>query len=245
MERFQKATDVRQVRMIMMGEGLDGTGKTHFGLTAPGDIAFINTDVGLEGVVERFAKDKNIFVSNYLETYKQIKSLPETDARDVMEMYTPLWESIKSDFMEAAETKAVKSVVVDSFTTAWEIARFARLGRIALPPEASYKYGPVNDEFVKFVHEGYSVFGKNVILLHRLKPEYINDSFTGEYILDGCRKIPFEVQVKVRLKWDKEKGFGLTILKCRQNGALTGLELWGDDCSFNTLMSYVFEQEIQ
>ena len=51
-------------RLVMRISAHEKDGKTHFGLTAPPPIGVMNIDRGLEGVVEKFAKVKEIHVSD-------------------------------------------------------------------------------------------------------------------------------------------------------------------------------------
>ena len=48
---FTRANSVVRRRLILSIEALEGAGKTRFTLTAPGPIAFLNFDYGLEGVI--------------------------------------------------------------------------------------------------------------------------------------------------------------------------------------------------
>src|ERR1700676_3292254 len=63
--RYQKADDTYKHRIVAASYGLVGTGKTSFWLGAPGPIVVQTLDQGLEGVVEQYAKSKDIYVANY------------------------------------------------------------------------------------------------------------------------------------------------------------------------------------
>ena len=52
-------------RLIISLEGPEKNGKTHFSLTAPGPIAFINFDIGHEGVIEKVIPEKKVFIQHY------------------------------------------------------------------------------------------------------------------------------------------------------------------------------------
>ena len=47
-------------RIILSLCGLEKQGKTHFSLTAPGDIMYFNLDNRMEGVVDKFSGEKTI-----------------------------------------------------------------------------------------------------------------------------------------------------------------------------------------
>lgn len=63
--RFKKADNTLKHRIIANSVGEVGTGKTHFWLTAPGPIVVQTMDLGLEGVVEPFTAQKDIYVADY------------------------------------------------------------------------------------------------------------------------------------------------------------------------------------
>lgn len=63
--RYTRADDVVKPRIIAASYGEAGVGKTSFWLGAPGPIVVQTLDQGLEGVVESYAKDKDIYVAEY------------------------------------------------------------------------------------------------------------------------------------------------------------------------------------
>src|SRR5712664_1628954 len=63
--RYTKADATYKHRIIAASYGEVGTGKTSFWLGAPGPIVVQTLDQGLEGVVERFTANKEIYVANY------------------------------------------------------------------------------------------------------------------------------------------------------------------------------------
>jgi hypothetical protein len=63
--RYIRASTAAKQRIIAASFGEVGTGKTTFWLGAPGPIVVQTLDHGLEGVVEKFAADKEIYVAEY------------------------------------------------------------------------------------------------------------------------------------------------------------------------------------
>jgi hypothetical protein len=63
--RFERAPTEYRHRLVAVSSGEVGTGKTTFWLGAPAPIVIQTMDQGLEGVVEEFASDKEIYVANY------------------------------------------------------------------------------------------------------------------------------------------------------------------------------------
>lgn len=117
--RFTKATDELKQRIIANSLGEVGTGKTFFWLGAPGPIVVQTMDLGLEGVVEPFARNKDIYVADYDigqtvgEAFTHAKAV---EARD----------KFIADF-EDAVTKA-RTVVWDRETDVWKLFYFAEFG---------------------------------------------------------------------------------------------------------------------
>lgn len=63
--RFSKATPEVRQRLVALSTGEVASGKTSFWLGAPGPIVIQTLDQGLEGVVEPFTADKDIYVATY------------------------------------------------------------------------------------------------------------------------------------------------------------------------------------
>jgi len=98
----------RPYRLIASVNGLAKTGKTHFALTAPEPIFFINIDIGTEGVVDKFqAEGKRIYLYDV--------RVPRTASKEI---YVPMWENLKKIyekvFKVGAGTVITDSVAADS-----------------------------------------------------------------------------------------------------------------------------------
>ncbi len=63
--RFTRATDDTRFRIIANSAGEVGAGKTEWWLGAPAPIVILTMDQGLEGVIEPFAREKEIYVASY------------------------------------------------------------------------------------------------------------------------------------------------------------------------------------
>lgn len=128
--RYTKATTDIKPRIIAASFGEVGTGKTSFWLGAPAPIVIQTLDQGLEGVVETYAADKEIYVAEYDlgqrmgEDYTHAKAV---EARD----------KFISDF-EVAITNA-RTIVWDRETDVFKLFFFAEFGTddafAAAPPK--------------------------------------------------------------------------------------------------------------
>lgn len=264
---FAPAVEDITPRMILNLEALEKCGKSTFALTAPGPIVVFNLDRGLEGIAQHAIKQgKRVIVAGvdqgrgkmpayYFAKPKLEAGKNRNDAGYVQETAKRariVWRQFKEDYEEALGSKA-RTLVVDTGTGAYELARYAAFGKLTqvLP----IHYGPLKAEFQGLIHRGYD-FDKNVIWIHRLKPEWTDTITqkgekasvkTGRLERAGYSDMGFEVQANVRLEkyLDKKKGvhFKATVLDCRLNQGLDGLELEDEMCSFPFLAATVFEND--
>lgn len=221
-------TRITQPRIILSLCGLEKQGKTHFALTAPGPIAMFSTDIGEEGVVEKFTKDKEIF----------IMSIDRVDD-DAAEQAPKEYERFKKAYLGLLRGKEVRTIIIDTATEIWELLRMARFGR--LTQVMPYQYGPVNAEYRALIREAYN-WDKNLILLHKMKAQYINDKRTGEYERSGFSDTGFLVQVNSQIyRYSPEDGgeFVLSVKDCRQNPDLAGEEFEGPMATFPMLATMI------
>ena len=208
---FTKATDKVIPRLIASISGMEKAGKSSFALSAPGPIIYFNLDYGLEGVLGRYTDLKDIYVKEY--RFKR---------NDSPDRYITLWTNFVTDYYAAMKSKA-RTIIIDTATEAWELLRLARFGKLTkvLP----FHYGPVNTEYMSLIREGYS-YDKNILLLHKLKKQYVNDNFSGKYERAGFGNTGFLVQANLEVRRDGLDGaFYLDVLDCRQNSALGGMEI--------------------
>lgn len=221
---FVEADGEPKRRLLVSVRGLEKTGKTHFSLTAPGPIAFFDLDMGTEGVVSKFqALGKKILLN------KVTPDMAETE-----------WPRFKEAFRAALASRQIKTIVWDTETEVWELVRLCKFGK--LTQVMPYHYGPVNNEYRKLLRETYDS-GKNLILLHKMKPKYIDDKRTREYERAGFNDIGFIAQVNAivyRDPTDEGGEFNLEILDCRQNSDAAGEVLLGEMASFPYLASLAF-----
>lgn len=223
----------RHPRMIVSTEGAEGSGKTHFALTAPRPLTYLDFDFGVEGVAGGGGITH--------KTYDMMAAtwLPEAAAKrhalDVMRGFV-------SDFRAAIAAKE-RTLVVDTFTAAWAGQRLAR---------ADDRYIEVEAEFKSLVQAAYASPHTNVILIHHLRPDWKRDSSgksykAGTWSRDGMDGIANMVQLAVRQRYVppqkagelvvKAGGFEIDVLKARDNIGLVGVTYPGMD--FATLCGMV------
>lgn len=227
-------------RLVVSIAGLDKSGKSHFALTAPGPIAYANYDTGLEGVVEKFKKKgKQVYSKDYRIVIPSGASIQETATKA-----DSVWKELKDDVRAAYKSTIIRTVVGDTESEWWEHIRLSRFGK--LTQVMPHHYGQVNSEYRDFLNEVYDS-DKNLILLGKLKEEWENyvgtdgkekGRKTGRLERVGFKEIPYVVQVNCITRFNKDSGFEIEIVNCRQNPDIAGAVMPAMD--FPTLAQMVF-----
>jgi hypothetical protein len=216
---FTQADKTASNRMIVSVCGLEKQGKTHFALTAPGPIAYFNADIGMEGVVGKFISAKQVLVKEVFVPTDKDKAMVVVDG-------------FRAAYKAVLASRKIRSIVWDTATELWELLRVARFGK--LTQVMPLMYGPVNAEYRGWLRDAYDS-DKNLILLHKMKPVYVNDKRTAEYDRSGFSDTGFLVQVNAQVYRDSPDDggtFNLFIKDCRQNPDLAGQVLSGEMCGF-------------
>jgi hypothetical protein len=227
-------------RLIMSARAVEKSGKTHFALTAPDPIAVLNTDIGLEGVVEKFIDSgKTIYATEVRMPLLGKKVDQQLVAKEAEERFNILM----ADFKAALADKTIRTVVFDSATQVWELLRLARFGKLTqVMPQ---HYTAVNTEYEQLMREAYAS-DKNLILLHKMKDEWLDNNRTGKKELAGYKDTPFLTQLNVLLtRHDREDGvegsdFRLKVLDCRQNPEINNLVLENENATFPMLGQLIY-----
>jgi hypothetical protein len=221
-------------RLIASVEGIEKVGKSTFSLSAlsEGDVAYMNWDMGEEGVIHKFKDSPNKLYQMKLIPPGSL-ALEKGKSKD---QYKEAWELSKAAYYAALESTA-PTVVLDTGTEWYESARLAFHGR--LDKVLARDYGIVYAELRKMVRDAFET-KKNVIYIHKLKDEYINDKRTGNQEFSGFKDIPFLVQARVQCFYTAGE-FGIRILDSRHRPELKGMGLKGALCSFSTLLSIIHD----
>ena len=212
MEGGFKRTEVStQRRLILSVGGMEKCGKTSWALTAPGPIAMLNTDIGHEGVVDKFLGQREIWIAHYKAPRTQ------DDA-------TNCAESMESDLYTALST--ARSVVVDNATEMWETLRLAHFGKLTqIKP---HHYAEVNARFRRMIRDAYDSSDANLILIHKYKKQYVQTdprkdaSWNGQYERAGFSETGFLVQADIECFRENNDEFYQVVRNCRQNAHING-----------------------
>ena len=136
--RFVRANGEVKQRIIGASFGDPGTGKTSFWLSAPGPIVVQSLDKGLEGVVEKFQVDKEIYLAEY--NWSPTEELSQDDAIGLRDKFI-------EDFEHAIQH--ARTVVWDKETDVWELFRYAEFGA---PSDSPRNYPALNQRYRRYVN---------------------------------------------------------------------------------------------
>ena len=217
---------IKRPRMIVSGRGEERAGKSQFGLTMPAPIAVFPFDNNTDELIQKFRKYKKILAPIDPLYFKPTFSKEEFDA---------LWERFMELFKSAIASPNVRSIMVDTGTEMYELARLAKFGKLKEVP--AHFYDLVNSEFKKLINLVYPS-DKNLYIAHRVKDQYVKtgekqSARTGKRIEDGFNAVRYKVQINILCWRDLDRrdaetgteGFGCTVEDSTQNEAVAGTYL--------------------
>jgi hypothetical protein len=219
-------------RLLVSLDGIQKHGKTHFSLTAPKYLFYLNFDKSSEEDVMARFDGQNIMLENYWPTDTSL------------EAGKVVWDRFEADFKDALATPEVRTIVIDTFTETRNVALQKTWGKTSQLGNKMMFSGPHQD-LRALINQVYST-DKNLILVHKARKEYLNDAWSGGYELQGFGDTPFLVQTNLRMtrEYDKEKvpHFKATVLDCSINIDIIGAELTDESCNFPTLATLIFPE---
>ena len=227
-------------RLVMRIGGFDKEGKTHFALTMPPPIALMNIDRGLEGMYEKFAREKELHISD------DFRAMPS----ETQEENGVRWDAIMSAYISALEDPHIRSILYDTDTEAWEIARLAYLGKLVGVRELHYP--EVNSIFRKVIDMALA-HDKNVIFTCRMRKQYVKSKsaegkdkaiWNGKYEESGFSEFGSIAQATLRAKIINENGENIPtirVVNCRQNMQMNGEVFEGDEACFSWVAANIIE----
>lgn len=223
-------------------EGLQKCGKTEFGFSMPDPLYILNLNLGLQGVIEKHVKQgRKIYVQDIQIPFTA--ALPGAGFTVLATAATEKWKTAILSLQEALHDASVKSIFIDTGSELWDLLRIARLGKLTqvLPVQ----YASVNAEFRQLL-QVLLCSGKNVVLSHKVKPEYVNDQKTNRYERSGFGDVGYDVQVELTasrdLKREGDDQFTITFDDCRANKNLVGTSLSGKDATFLNVVTKIYPE---
>lgn len=228
----------RQPRMIISTEGQEASGKTFFALNGtPRPLTLLDFDWGSEGLPE------HLLAGITHKTYDVMEgSFWGLGPSESTKKVTEEMQRFLADFRTAIKDQ-VRTLVVDTFTTAWKSQRIAR---------ENDKYAIMEEEFKALVRAAYVSPYTNLILIHHMRVVWGQGKDgrrypSGAYDRDGMDGIGAMVQLGIKQRFvppvkvgnlDTPGRFEMDVYKSRDNPAFMGMTL-NPAMDFVTLCSMV------
>ena len=237
---FTSTIAPRKAQATVIIAGTEGTGKTHWALTAPKPLFYMSTDFGDAGVIQKATgeiwvrKEGDYKLEIPTEYRAFIAEDEKPDARRKREgalanfvhenFYLPFFEDLKK-----AVSAGVRSVVWDNALDVWEFVRLSVYGRIAtnrsdLQREANSKYV----ELVRYCN----IHDVNLIMINHLKNTWVSYTDersgdikwrkTNDMELQGFDKAPFLVTCNLWTEFEPPENFQIVVKKCRDRPEYVG-----------------------
>jgi hypothetical protein len=183
--------------------GGDGSGKSHFALTAPGPIFVCAFDpYGMNRVSKDVKIGKEIRIARYPFNAHAFAGDKSKTQKAAME----LWQQFRADFDEALTHS--RTILWDREDLMYELQRFANFGAQSDAPK---EYGPLYMEYGWLVQKS-QAHGVNLGILRGIRDKWVSKfdpakgkmvaHNTGEKQPDGMSKIPDHVDVTLAHRWD-------------------------------------------
>ncbi len=246
---FTKADSPYRNRIIGASVGLPGSGTTTFWLGAPGPIVVFSLNLGLEGVIERFQDEKDIYVKEY-EWAPSSDNIDDVDD-ELQNQAIELRNQFEKDF-EVALAHA-RTVIIDKETELWELYRYAENGK---PKDTPLNYATLNQRYRKLLNApkrtdiNFGVIqGMKEAWDKKVNPRngVVGAVNSGRWERAGFKEVEGLVHINLYHAWKKGEGgaeYTVEIGKSRGPGGQTiqGMTLTGDDVNFKTVGQMMFPE---
>lgn len=205
-------------RIVAASAAQQKRGKTTFGFSMPKPLAYLQLDANYEHALKRArAATKGKDAIRHLRYFADPRA-------DIKGANLAVWERLVRDFEYCVEN--FKSVMVDTTSELLDVRKLAEFGRNT--QILQIYYGGFYADLRWMVKHALD-HDANVLFMHRMKKEYVNDSWSGGYELEGWRGIIYETQCFITHDRDQSGNFVTTIEDCGQDAALNGMTLSSED----------------
>lgn len=176
-------------RLVIATQGGDNVGKTEFILSMPGPGICTCVDRGYEGTIENPSppeeRNNRVLIIPY--------NLAHNKEKNDQEEYKTDWKAFKAHCFACLDNDDSISSAIDGGSDAYELLRLAVHGRLEKVPSMAYAD---SDALWKAFLSRHYESGKNVIITHKMKDEYVSklDPITKKPI--GDEKIKSGVRIR-------------------------------------------------
>lgn len=217
-------------RIVAASAAIQKRGKTTFGFTMPKPMAYLQLDANYEHALARALKQYGKNSIRHLRYFADPRA-------DIKGANLSVWQRFLKDFDYCVQN--FKSVMVDTTSELLDVRKIAEFGRTT--QILQLYYGGFYADLRWMVKHALDN-NANVLFVHRMKKEYVNDSWAGGYELEGWRGVMYEAQVYLEHQRDADGAFSTTIMECSQDAMLMGqvLSAADDENDFATLASRIY-----
>jgi hypothetical protein len=238
-------------------QGKRSTGKTAFPLrTAPGPIMHLDLDEGSEDVndqiIKQLGREDIITIPVRMPTFN---AKNDDAVKELQGFATESWAKISLSMSEAV-TCGFRSILLDTGDETWRILRMGLFGKLAGVKQMDYDVP--NLMMTKLLRTPQE-HGVNCFCTHKVSETWVTEKYkndrgeekerrvpSGIFVREGFKDTDYIFRVDVEHMNRPGPGgigleFGLRVLRCTANPNITGVELWGDDCTVPMLGQMVYE----
>lgn len=250
----------RPRRYIIAVDAIEKDGKTHFALSAPGSLAYMDFDNRSEGTIEEFLASGKKIAWRTKPTGEpwpyQIPSMlgaSDEKAAQIQAEARAEWGRFEDDFERAIASPQIDSVIVDTASDAWKLVRLGAFGRLVKVPP--HLYEETNGAYRRLITLARQQTKTNLVLVHKLKDEWANTKgpdgkltsyTTGAKERSGFGETGFMVDVNAVLYRlpqaqcvDGDLGFRMSVTDCGANPRVRGLVLANEMITFDCLVAAI------
>lgn len=256
----------KKYRGLMVGtQGGANTGKTEFILSAPGPGVCICVDRGFDAIFDNPEPPPTRRNDYGFVVCKAPKEGQHSDSKTGIEKFGEYWKVFYNAYIAALDNPDTRTVAVDGDSDTWEMQRLAEWGHLTTFPQVGFK--GVNAARKVMYNRAWDS-GKIIICTNKVKEEWKDvldgeghpiidtetgknkQAKTGKWERQGYPDYQYLFQIQLehlyRSKYTDRRGkehageWGIKILECKANSQYRGMELWGADCCFQTLMELVY-----
>lgn len=241
-------------RLMIGSDGPTNTGKTEFILSAPGPGIVICLDRGFDAMLDN-PYPPPTRRNDY--AFKVITAPLATQA--LQDAYKKYWGDFYTVLKSATDNPDARVVGIDGDSDSWELQRLAEWGKLTGVGK-SLIYAGVNAArramYARCWDSGKIIFATNKVAKH-YRPVMAAD---GSFVL-GDDKKPIKEwdgvsmerqgfsdqdylwQIQLRHLFDaQKKRWGVRIMKAKAQPEVEGMELWGAECNFESLVTVIYPQ---
>lgn len=216
----------------MASAALQKRGKTRWAFTMPKPLIYMQLDNCYEHALARARQE-------YGEDSIRHIHYEVNPTKDLKAAAADTWTNFVNDYKYAINN--ARSVVIDTASELMEVRKLAEFGRTA--QIQARDYGGFYADFRWMVNSGMRSEA-NVLLIHRLKDEWIANEKTGGYTMEGWRGVQFDSEIYVEHERNEDGVFLTHIKECTQDAVLMGATLSSadEDNDFPSLAVRVFPE---